>query len=206
MKGRAPDKRADRIVRERREEEEVLLAKALGHPRRVAILECLNANGPMAPVEVSRRLGAELSNLSYHFRVLAKGGLIEEVGKERIRGSVKTTYRPTARALFKDSAWSSLSPATRAGISATAFQVLAARTSDALQGGTFDSKDSRHLSVSTIAVDQEGWDEVVATLAAIFDRLDEIEARSRKRGGRQVPMSVGLLGFESPRMYESERQ
>ena len=202
MKGRAPDQRAERAVRERREEEEVLLAKALGHPRRVAILECLNANGPMAPVEVSHRLGAELTNLSYHFRVLAKGGLIEEVGRERIRGSVKTTYRPTARALFMDSAWSSLSPATKAGISATAFQVLAARVSDALQTGTFDSKDTRHLSVSTIAVDQEGWDEVAEMLAAIFHRLDEIEVESRKRGGRQVPMSVGLLGFQSPRMYE----
>lgn len=202
MKGRALDKRADRLVRERREEEEVLLAKALGHPRRVAILECLNSNGPMAPVEVSHRIGAELSNLSYHFRVLAKGGLIEEVGRERIRGSVKTTYRATARALLGDEAWSNLSPTTRAGISATMFGVLATRASDALQTGTFDSKDNRHLSVSTIAVDQEGWDEVAEMLAAIFKRLDEIEAESRKRGGRQVPMSVGLLGFESPRMYE----
>lgn len=202
MKGRAPDKRADRIVREQREEEEVLLAKALGHPRRVAILECLNANGSMAPVEVAHRLKAELSNLSYHFRVLAKSGLIEEIGRERVRGSVKTTYRPTARALFMDSAWSSLSPATKAGISATAFQVLATRASEALQAGTFDSKDNRHLSVSTIAVDQEGWDEVSELLATIFHRLDAIEAQARKRGGRQVPMSVGLLGFQSPRMYE----
>jgi DNA-binding transcriptional ArsR family regulator len=201
MKAKVAD-RDERLEREEREEEEVLLAKALGHPRRVAILECLNANGPMAPVEVSHRLRAELSNLSYHFRVLAKGGLIEEIGRERIRGSVKTTYRPTARALFKDSAWSSLSPASKAGISATAFQVLATRTSEALQTGTFDSHDNRHLSVSTIAVDQEGWDEVAGLLASVFHRLDEIEREAGERGGRQVPMSVGLLGFESPRMYE----
>jgi DNA-binding transcriptional ArsR family regulator len=202
VESRAPDKRADRIVRERREEEEVLLAKALGHPRRVAILECLNANGPMAPVEVSHRLGAELSNLSYHFRVLAKGGLIEEVGRERIRGSVKTTYRATARALLGDEAWSNLSPTTRAGISATMFGVLATRASEALQAGTFDSKDNRYLTISTLAVDQQAWDEVMGMLDSLFNRLDEIEAESRKRGGRQVPMSVGLLGFESPRMYE----
>jgi DNA-binding transcriptional ArsR family regulator len=202
VKGRASEERADRLVREQREEEEVLLAKALGHPRRVAILECLNANGPMAPVEVSHRLGAELSNLSYHFRVLAKGGLIEEVARERIRGSVKTTYRATARPLFNEASWSNLSPATKAGISATTLQVLATRAAEALRVGTFDSKDSRYLTISTIAVDQEAWDEVIGMLASIFNRLDEIEAESRKRGGRQVPMSIGLLGFESPRMYE----
>ncbi len=201
MKAKAAD-RGERLAREEREEEEVLLAKALGHPRRVAILECLNANGPMAPVEVSHRLRAELSNLSYHFRVLAKGGLIEEIGRERIRGSVKTTYRATARALLHDAAWSSLSPTTKAGISATMFGVLASRASDALQTGSFDSRDNRHLSVSTIAVDQEGWDEVVGLLAQVFHRLDEIERETEERGGRQVPMSVGLLGFQSPRMYE----
>jgi DNA-binding transcriptional ArsR family regulator len=202
VKGRAPDARTDRLVREQREEEEVLLAKALGHPRRVAILECLNANGAMAPVEVSHRLRAELSNLSYHFRVLARAGLIEEIGRERIRGSVKTTYRPAARALINTSSWSSLSPATKAGISATTFQVLATRVSEALQAGTFDSKDTRHLSVSTIAVDEEAWEEVTEVIESLFRRLDQIEAEARKRGGRQVPMSVGLLGFESPRMYE----
>jgi DNA-binding transcriptional ArsR family regulator len=190
------------MVREQREEEEVMLAKALGHPRRVAILECLNANGAMAPVEVSHRLRAELSNLSYHFRVLAKAGLIEEIARERIRGSVKTTYRPTARALFNTASWSNLSPATKAGISATTFQVLATRASEALQAGSFDSKDSRHLSISTISVDQEAWEEVTEMLESLFDRLDEVEAEARRRGGRRVPMSVGLLGFESPRMYE----
>src|SRR5882757_985346 len=200
MKAKVAD-RDERLEREEREEEEVLLAKALGHPCRVAILECLNANGPMAPVEVSHRLRAELSNLSYHFRVLAKGGLIEEIGRERIRGSVKTTYRATARALLHDAAWSSLSPTTKSGISATMFGVLASRASDALQAGTFDSHDNRHLSVSTIAVDQEGWDEAIGLLASVFHRLDEIEREAGELEGRQVPMSVGLLGFESPRMY-----
>jgi len=190
------------MVREQREEEEVRLAKALGHPRRVAILECLNANGPMAPVEVSHRLHAELSNLSYHFRVLAKGGLIEEVGRERIRGSVKTTYRATARALLGDEAWSNLSPTTRAGISATMFGVLASRASQALQAGTFDSKDNRYLTISTITVDQEAWDEVIGMLDSLFRRLDRIERAAEERGGRRVPMSIGLLGFESPRTYE----
>lgn len=195
--------RAARIVREEREDEEVRLARALGHPRRVAILECLNANGSMAPTELAEWLDADLSNLSYHVRVLARAGLAEEAGQEPgIRGRPKTTYRATARAMFSDSAWSSLSPETKAGISATTFQVLTNRVSDALLSGTFDSSNTRHLSVSTVAVDAEGWHELSGLLASLFHRVEELEGESQDRGGRLVPMSVGLLGFESPRMYE----
>lgn len=202
MKGKAAN-RTQRVAREEREDEEVRLGRALGHERRVAILECLNSYGPMAPTEVAKRLNAELSNLSYHVRVLAKAGLIEEAGQQPgLRGRSKTSYRATARALLSDAAWSSLSPTTRAGISATMFGVMATRVSDALQAGTFDSKESRHLSTSTIAVDGEGWEEVTELLAFVFDRLDGIEQAAAERGGRQMPMSVGLLGFESPRMYE----
>jgi DNA-binding transcriptional ArsR family regulator len=203
MKKAAAGGRAARIAREEREDEEVRLARAVGHPRRVAILECLNANGPMTPTELAEWLDADLSNLSYHVRVLAKAGVAEEVGQEPgMRGRPKTVYRATARAMFSDSAWSSLSPTAKAGISATMFQVLTNRVSDALLSGTFDSKDSRHLSVSTIAVDEEGWNEVSSLLAAVFHRVAELEDESRERGGRLVPLSVGLLGFESPRMYE----
>jgi DNA-binding transcriptional ArsR family regulator len=203
MKKAVAGDRAARIVREEREDEEVRLARALGHPRRVAILECLNANGPMTPTELAEWLDADLSNLSYHVRVLARAGVVEEAGqKPGMRGRPKTVYRATARAMFSDSAWSSLSPATKAGISATSFQVLTNRVSDALLRGTFDSKDNRHLSVSTIAVDGEAWNEVSSLLASVFHRVAELEEESRGRGGRLVPLSVGLLGFESPRMYE----
>jgi DNA-binding transcriptional ArsR family regulator len=203
MKGGAPDKRAQRIAREQLEAGEVQRGRALGHPCRVAILECLNSYGPMAAAEIAKKLHAELSNLSYHVRVLAKAGLIEEAGQvPGMRGGPKTTYRPTARAVFSDPAWSSLSPATKAGISAMTFHILATRVSDALLSGTFDSKDSRHLSISTIAVDQEGWDEVSGMLAAVFHRAEELAAEAKERGGRTVPLSIGLLSFESPRMYE----
>jgi DNA-binding transcriptional ArsR family regulator len=202
IKRPAPDRRAKRIAREEREQEEVRLARALGHPLRVSILECLNAKGPMAPVEVAKEIRAELSNVSYHFRVLAKGGLIEETRREHVRGSVKTTYRATAKALFGDPAWSSLSPSAKAGISAASFQVLARRVGEALAAGTFDSKDDRHLSISTIAADPKGWEEISELLASVFHRVSEVEAEVLARGDETMPMSIGLLGFQSPTMYE----
>lgn len=203
MKGGTPDKRAVRIAREQREGDEVKRGRALGHPCRVAILECLNSNGGMAPADLAKELRADLSNLSYHVRVLAKAGLIEEAGREPgMRGGPKTIYRSTARAMFGDAAWSSLTPTAKASISETTFGILATRASDALLSGTFDSRDSRHLSISTIAVDEEAWDEVSGMLATVFHRVEELESEAKERGGQTVPLSVGLLSFESPRMYE----
>ena len=89
--------------RKEREDEEVRLARAMGHPRRVAILECLNANGPMAPTELAEWLDADLSNLSYHVRVLARAGLAEEAGQEPgIRGRPKTTTTDQGRAAHRE--------------------------------------------------------------------------------------------------------
>jgi DNA-binding transcriptional ArsR family regulator len=195
-------KRQERLIREAREAGELRLAKALGHPQRVAILESLNANGPMAPVQLAEQLGADLSNLSYHVRVLAQGGLIVPIRKEKRRGRFRTVYRSTMRAYFSDAAWASLSPERKAEISAATFRILTGRTTDALQAGTFDSRVSRHLSFSTVAVDDDGWDEIAETMALLSERLDGIEAESLARGGSVVPMTVGLLSFESPRMYE----
>jgi hypothetical protein len=136
--------------------------------------------------------------------VLAETGLIEEAGRvQGARGRPKTTYRPTARALFTDPAWSQLSPASKASISAEMFRILAGRVSDALQSGTFDSRVNRQLSFSTIAVDEEGWEEVAGLMASFFHRIPEIEKEAGERGeGRRLPLTIGLLSFESPRMYE----
>ena len=197
----AKDARADRLARESRQAKELRLGKAMGHPLRVAILEALNVE-PMAPVELARKLGAGLPNLSYHVRTLSELECIEIVGKRPVRGSVKTTYRSTVRALFSDLAWSSLSPAVKPTISLTIVNVLASRVSDAFASGTFDSRNDRHLSISTVPVNQKGWDEISEILANALHRIEEVKAESAESGEDLVPISVGLLGFESPRTYE----
>jgi DNA-binding transcriptional ArsR family regulator len=201
MRAESAEARAERKDQEEREANELRLAKAMGHPLRVAILEALNAE-PMAPVELARKLNTGLPNLSYHVRSLLELECIEKISWEPVRGSIKTTYRSNVRALFSDLAWSSLSPTVKPTISLTTVNVMASRVSDAFAGGTFDSLDDRHLSISTIPVNQAGWDEVVGLLANLFHRLDEIKAESAESGEELRPMSVGLLGFESPRTYE----
>src|ERR1700712_1768979 len=79
-------------AKETQEDVELRLAKAMAHPVRVKALALMNER-PIAPVEVSEKIGVELSNVSYHFRTLLELDCIEATGTEQVRGSIKTTYR-----------------------------------------------------------------------------------------------------------------
>ena len=201
MSGKQAEKLA---AKEKREDVELRLAKAMAHPVRVKALELMNER-PIAPVEVSDAIGVELSNVSYHFRTLLELDCIEAAGTEQVRGSIKTTYRSKVRLMFNDMVWSSLGSHERSGVSSLAIKALISRTLDALEADTFDSKDDRHISVSTIKADWQGWDEIVEVLKTAMERVQEIGEESAERvdeRDERFPASVGLLGFESPRTYE----
>ena len=66
------------------------LIQALNHRTRRQILRRLAGRGAcLSPAEVSRDTGKHLSGVSYHFRVLAKHGAVEEVDSEPARGSLE---------------------------------------------------------------------------------------------------------------------
>ena len=69
--------------------------KAMSHDLRRSILQTLQeAREPMAPKDVADGLGMgdEVSNVSYHFRVLADLDLVEVADEESVRGAVKHFY------------------------------------------------------------------------------------------------------------------
>ena len=184
---------------------ELRLAKAMAHPVRLKALELMNER-PIAPVEVSEQIGVELSNVSYHFRTLLELDCIEAAGTEQVRGSIKTTYRSKVRLTFDSGVWESLSRLGKSGLTASVLQKMMTRASDALASNTFDGVKEPHLSVSTIKVDWEGWDEIFEMLATTMFRIAEIEKESAERAAdvdERFPATVGMLGFESPRLYET---
>lgn len=68
------------------------LIVALGHPTRRQILREMHGEPPSSPRQVSERLDETLSNVSYHFRVLAEAGAIELVSTRPVRGSTQHFY------------------------------------------------------------------------------------------------------------------
>jgi DNA-binding transcriptional ArsR family regulator len=65
---------------------------ALGHPLRRQILRAMNGGPPASPREVSDRIDDTLSNVSYHFRVLARAGVLHLVRTKPVRGSTQHFY------------------------------------------------------------------------------------------------------------------
>jgi DNA-binding transcriptional ArsR family regulator len=55
----------------------------------------MNGGPPASPREVSERLDDSLSNVSYHFRVLADSGLLKLVSTKPVRGSTQHFYGMT---------------------------------------------------------------------------------------------------------------
>ncbi len=71
------------------------LLVALGHPMRRKILREMAGGPPQSPREVTERLDETLSNVSYHFRVLASSGVLRLVRTRPVRGSTQHFYGVT---------------------------------------------------------------------------------------------------------------
>jgi DNA-binding transcriptional ArsR family regulator len=65
---------------------------ALGHPTRRQILREMDGGPPASPRELTELLGDTLSNVSYHFRVLAQAGVLKLVSTRPVRGSTQHFY------------------------------------------------------------------------------------------------------------------
>jgi DNA-binding transcriptional ArsR family regulator len=68
------------------------LVVALGHPTRRQILREMEGGQPISPRQLTEKLGETLSNVAYHFRVLAQSGVIELVTTRPVRGSTQHFY------------------------------------------------------------------------------------------------------------------
>jgi DNA-binding transcriptional ArsR family regulator len=75
------------------------MLSALRHPLRRTILRTLAGSDREAgsPRELSDELNASLSNVSYHFRVLAKCKAVDLVRIEPARGSMQHFYSPAEK-------------------------------------------------------------------------------------------------------------
>ena len=188
------------------------ICNALKHPLRVRILEVLN-EGPRSPSQfVEEGLVPKghfttypraLSLASYHFRELEKEGCLEVIESIPRRGAVEHVYRGLSpQVFFSDAEFEAMPQATRRKLSRISLQGLIARADRAISTGTFDARPDRHLTWVPMQLDERGWEEVIATLAATFGELTQIRHDAKDRlatsGEEVVPATVALLGFESP--------
>jgi DNA-binding transcriptional ArsR family regulator len=176
------------------------LVKALAHPLRVEILGILNER-MASPNELSKELDEGLSQVSYHVKVLKDFDCIEMVKTEPRRGAVEHYYRATARAFFTDAEYKHLPDSIKPGATAGTMRMLMEDVSQALNAGTFTSRDDMHLSWTPGVVDEQGWEESVDLVNETLERILDIHADSAKRlaksGEDGIPVTAALMNYET---------
>jgi predicted ArsR family transcriptional regulator len=180
---------------------EQIVAKAFAHPLRVQILIILNEK-VASPNMLAQQLDQSLNLVAYHVRVLEKYDCIELVDTKQRRGATEHFYRATRRQFLTDSEWSRLPESLRPGLSGAMLKSAFDDVEEALDSGTFDELEDRHLSRTPMVVDKKGWEDSARLLADTLDRLLEIQAEANERlsgSGKEGMLSkVVMLHFKSP--------
>jgi len=178
------------------------LAKAFTHPLRGHVWVTVCERGSASPSGVASELGLKPDDVDYHFRELARRGLIELIGtRPGKRALDKHVYKACAPALhFDDSAWMKIPAPIRATLSADAMGRIIEEMIEALRSGSFDARN-RHLSQNWLMVDERGWKEVMGDVKKLLDRVLAVQKRcagddtiSAESG---IPISIVIAAFET---------
>jgi DNA-binding transcriptional ArsR family regulator len=160
----------------------VRLLKALGHPMRQRILVALRGR-VSSPSEVAGELDEPVSNVSYHFKILAQNGAIELVKTEPRRGAIEHFYRTVATPRVDDpDHWAQLSLETRRALFDESLREIWEQAAAAAGNGGLDAADV-HVSWAPLELDEEAFAELSDHLAATVDRALELHTESAARRG-----------------------
>jgi DNA-binding transcriptional ArsR family regulator len=194
---KAPTSAADEVVRPAHEK----LVKGLSHPVRTECLTIL-ASRTASPRQIADLLNHDLSNVSYHVRVLEELGLIELVGEESVRGAVAHYYKAVERPLASATEWEQLPLDVQEAFSAHSWDVLLRDVTSAIEKRTFDKRPDRHLTRTSLLLDAEGFARLSALmdelLEAVFEEQAAAADRMTRSGEKPIHAVAGTAFFQMP--------
>ena len=185
----AADKRAKEAKERAGRPAHEQLVKGLNHPVRVECLTVL-AERVASPRELAQVLDEDLSNVSYHVRVLDELGLIELVDEESVRGAVAHYYKAVERPLLSKTDWEKLSPEVRKAISVYGWDILIKDATEAIEKGTFDSRPDRHLTRTRLLLDSQGFARLSKAMEELLALIFEEQAASAERRSKSSEKPV----------------
>jgi DNA-binding transcriptional ArsR family regulator len=153
--------------------------KAMSHPLRVRILALLDER-PASPVEIAEWLGARLGTIAYHVRTLERLGLVELIGRTRVRGAIEHHYRAKDRPTVSDEAWAAAPAIAKQAAVSASLATIDAYANTASAAGGFDDADA-HLTRTALHLDARGFDDVSRACVQILAEVDRIEASAHER-------------------------
>lgn len=187
------------------------MAKVLVDPLRIKIVSELGIR-EMSPKLFHQEFGGgALPRVARAFEVLAEYDWLvltrTETGGER-RGGVEHFYRATQPALLDEETWPTIPAPMKGVFTSMIFSTFAERVNAAIEAETIDKRSDRHASWIPLLLDQQGWDNAVEKVDALFywffEEQEAANMRMAESGEEPIPMTVALAAFESPK--ETEKQ
>jgi DNA-binding transcriptional ArsR family regulator len=176
-------------------------ARALRHPLRVQILAACHQRD-LTPREFADERGMRVATVGYHFRALEKADYLQVVREEAARGARRYFYRAKGPGLVEPEEPAPAGSEPQPAESAAVLRGFVGRFLEAIRGGTLDARPGSHLTWNALEVDEQGWNELMAGLERMLKLSHEIKAEAQDRlrasDERPIPVTLGLVGFESP--------
>jgi len=156
-----------------------------------------------SPKQLSEILGATLSDVSYHVRVLEKYDCIELVDTRSVRGAVEHLYRSVSRAYSDDEDTASRSLENRIGLARHTCQLAFADASIALDEGSFCERPDHYVVRLPAMLDEQGWREYNTAYAELLQKLMEAGEGSANRAADtgeapEIKATAIAMFFEMP--------
>jgi hypothetical protein len=188
------------------------MAKLFADPLRIKILGELSMRD-MSPKQFFTEFGGgSLSRVARHFTALVDYDwleLVEEKSGGRRRGAVEHFYRATGPGVFDESNWADLPATLKEMITWQVFATYSERFKEAMEAGTIDARDERHLTWSPALYDQVGWERILAKTMELYKFISEeqaeAKARMAKSGEEPIPVIVALSVFETPKSSDGPK-
>jgi hypothetical protein len=149
--------------------------------------------------------GATLPKIQRAFEVLTQYGWLELTRTEGEGGEpdeVERFYVGTEFPIFDNETFHELPDTTKALVVGRIVEALHLRSKEALKAGTMVQGREPHLSCIPIVLDEQGWEELISRIDTVFhwliEEFDAAKERMADSGEDPIPVTIGLLAFESP--------
>lgn len=175
----------------------------LSHPIRCRILVILDVR-MASPLELSRELKIPLGDAAYHCRELRDVGMIEEVARRPVRGSMQHFYKAIQRPEITAEQYEKLSQKARMDVDKQVLHHYVADAGAALNAGTMTATIDHHMARIPLELDDVGWAEMGEAFADLQKQIFEIRGKSanRRAAAESTELraaSAHIAFFELPR-------
>lgn len=180
---------------------EASLAAIVAHPTRARCFSIL-AERTASPVEIAQEIGKDVGHVGYHVRKLQEMNLIELVDERPVRGAVEHFYRAVVRPFVSEKELVEQTIEEREVFTRYLLQLHVTDIARAMDEHTMDARPDRWVIRTPMLVDEEGFEELSALHAELYERTLDIQARSDERRARTkeegIPTMSTNMFFETP--------